>query len=89
MISLFQISSLSEDFIIDCLNVDLMAIKKHIAPLLYNDKILKIMHGADNDLILTKSLFNLSVINFIDTSRLDIELRENKFDLRGLATLAK
>jgi hypothetical protein len=30
------------------------------------------MHGADNDLILIKSLFNLSVINFIDTSRLDI-----------------
>jgi ribonuclease D len=30
------------------------------------------MHGADNDLILIKSLFNLSVVNFLDTSRLDI-----------------
>lgn len=50
---------------------------------------LKIMHGADNDLILTKSMFNLSVVNFVDSSRLDVELRENKYDLRGLATLAK
>jgi hypothetical protein len=30
------------------------------------------MHGADNDLVLVKSLFNLSVINFVDTSRLDV-----------------
>lgn len=47
------------------------------------------MHGADNDLILLKSLFNISIINFVDTSRLDIELRQNKHDLRGLATLCK
>lgn len=47
------------------------------------------MHGADNDLILIKSSFNLSLINFVDTSRLDIELRDNKYDLRGLAALSK
>ena len=47
------------------------------------------MHGADNDLVLVKSLWNLSLVNFVDTSRLDVELRENKYDLRGLATLAK
>ena len=34
--------------------------------------ILKIIHGADNDLILIKSHFNISLINFIDTSRVDI-----------------
>ncbi len=47
------------------------------------------MHGADNDIVLLKSLFNLSLINFVDTSRLDIELRETGNDLRGLATLVK
>ena len=58
-------------------------------PILYNPQIVKIMHGADNDIVLLKSLFNLSLINFIDTSRLDIELRETGNDLRGLATLVK
>lgn len=89
MISIFQISSLTDDYIVDCLSVNLKAMKKYIQPLLYNQNIIKIMHGSDNDLILVKSLFNLSLINFIDTSRLDIELRENKFDLRGLATLTQ
>ena len=89
MISLFQLSSLKVDYIIDCLNVDLRLIKSYLEPILYNENILKIMHGADNDLVLIKSLFNLSVINFVDTSRLDVELRENKYDLRGLATLAR
>lgn len=46
------------------------------------------MHGADNDLVLIKSCFNLTPINFIDTSRFDLELKEQS-DLRGLATLVK
>lgn len=47
------------------------------------------MHGADNDLVLIRSLFGLCLVNFVDTSRLDIDLRENKNDLRGLATLVR
>lgn len=46
------------------------------------------MHGSDNDLIILKSNLNLSIINFIDTSRLDLEIT-HKNDLRGLATLVK
>lgn len=47
------------------------------------------MHGADNDLCIIKSVFNLSIVNFIDTSRVDAELRKNKGGgVRGLATLA-
>ena len=47
------------------------------------------MHGSDNDLVLIKSSFNLSLINFADTSRLDLDLRGGKNELRGLATLCK
>lgn len=88
IISLLQLSSIEEDFIIDCLSVNSECVKSYLKPIAYNQNIVKIMHGADNDLVLVKSLFNISFINFVDTSRLDIELRQ-KSDLRGLATLAK
>lgn len=46
------------------------------------------MHGCDNDLCYIKSLFNLSFLNFIDTSRIDIEINK-KASIRGLAFLAQ
>ena len=39
---------------------------------MHSPQVLKIMHGADNDLVLMKSSFNLSLVNFVDTSRLDL-----------------
>ena len=82
-------SSVSTDYIVDCLKNPLKVIRQYLTPLFHSDKILKIMHGADNDLILIRSHFNLCLINFVDTSRFDIELRHGKNDLRGLATLCK
>ncbi len=45
------------------------------------------MHGSDNDIWIIKSVFNLSFLNFIDTSRLDLELK-GKGSIRALATLS-
>jgi len=33
------------------------------------------MHGADHDLYILKSCFNCSFINFLDSSRIDVDLR--------------
>lgn len=89
IISTLQISSVTQDFIIDCLSCPLSAISKFLKPILHSPKTLKIMHGADNDLILIKSAFNLSLVNFVDTSRLDLDLRNSHHDLRGLSTLCR
>lgn len=86
--STLQLSGQCGDFIVDCLGIQWADLKQVLKPLLHNENILKIMHGADNDLVLIKSCFNLTPINFIDTSRFDLELKEQS-DLRGLATLVK
>lgn len=36
------------------------------------------MHGSDHDLYILKSCFNCSFINFLDSSRVDIDLRRIK-----------
>lgn len=54
----------------------------------YNPKIMKIMHGSDNDLCVIKSVLKFSFLNFLDTARVDIELRKQQ-NIRGLATLVK
>ena len=54
----------------------------------YDAKIMKIMHGSDNDLCVLKSVLKLSFVNFVDTARIDIELRK-KQNIRGLATLVQ
>jgi exosome complex exonuclease RRP6 len=61
--------------------------EKYLKPLAYDGKILKIMHGSDNDIWIIKSVFNISFVNFIDTSRLDLELKI-KGSIRALATLS-
>ena len=88
VISTLQISSPETDLLIDCLSSDLSLkrISSFLKPLFHNPKILKLMHGADNDLVLLKSNFNLSVVNFLDTARLDLELIK-KNNLRGLGTI--
>ena len=46
------------------------------------------MHGADNDLCVIRSILHISFINFIDTARVDVELRKQQ-NIRGLSTLVK
>ena len=57
-----------------------------LRPLAYNRDIIKIMHGSDNDLCVIKSILKFSFVNFIDTDKIDIEIRQ-KQNIRGLATL--
>lgn len=72
--STFQISTFKEDYLIDCLSpkLSLKIIADSIKPILYNPNVIKLMHGADNDLILLKNNFNLSILNFLDTARIDL-----------------
>lgn len=44
----------------------------------YDQTITKLMHGSDHDLYILKSCFNCSFINFLDSSRVDIDLRKIK-----------
>ena len=46
------------------------------------------MHGSDHDLYILKSCFNCSFLNFLDSSRIDLDLRKTT-GIRGLATLVK
>ena len=52
----------------------------------YNRKIMKIMHGSDNDLFVIRSVLKFSFLNFIDTARLEMELKQ-RHNIRGLASL--
>jgi hypothetical protein len=36
------------------------------------------MHGSDHDLYILKSCFNCSFVNFLDSSRIDVEIRRIK-----------
>lgn len=44
----------------------------------YDKTITKLMHGSDHDLYILKSCFNCSFVNFIDSSRVDVDLRRLK-----------
>ncbi len=46
--------------------------------LCYDSTITKLLHGSDHDLYILKSCFNCSFVNFLDSSRVDIELRRIK-----------
>jgi len=46
------------------------------------------MHGSDHDLFIIKSTFNVSFLNFLDSSRIDVDYKK-KNSIRGLATLVK
>ena len=47
---------------------------------------MKIMHGSDNDLFVIRSVLKFSFLNFIDTARLEMELKQ-RHNIRGLASL--
>lgn len=95
LISIMQLSTLKEDYIIDFLTSAksheesynfIQAVKKILTPIAYSRDIIKIMHGSDNDLCVIKSILNLSFLNFIDTARIDVDIRKQQ-NIRGLATL--
>ena len=94
--SIMQVSSPKEDFIIDFLTsaqannsqAFIDAVRKALIKTAYDPKITKIMHGSDNDLCIIKSVLKFSFLNFLDTARLDVELRKQQ-NIRGLATLVK
>ena len=54
----------------------------------YNRKIMKIMHGSDNDLCVIRSVLKFSFLNFIDSARLEMELKQRS-NIRGLAALVE
>lgn len=92
-----QISSTGQDYIIDFLTsahshqssqefID--AVRTVLQPIAYDPTIIKIMHGSDNDLCVIKSVLKFSFLNFLDTARIDVELRKQQ-NIRGLAMLVK
>ena len=97
MISIMQISSLKQDYIIDFLtsakdsqtNFEFIhAVRKALSGMASNRRIMKIMHGSDNDLCLIRSILKISFLNFMDTARVDVELRKQQ-SIRGLSALVK
>jgi exosome complex exonuclease RRP6 len=92
-----QISSISQDYIIDFLTSAkdhgtneefISAVRKQLVRMAYDPSITKIMHGSDNDLCVIKSVLKFSFLNFVDTARVDVEIRKQQ-NIRGLATLLK
>lgn len=43
-----------------------------LRPIAHDLRIMKVMHGSDNDLCVIKAMLNLSFLNFLDTARLDL-----------------
>lgn len=62
---LMQLSSRSADYIVDCLR--LRASMHLLAPVFLNPKILKVLHGAREDVRWLQKDFGLYLINFFDT----------------------
>ncbi|CAJ1992668.1 exosome subunit rrp6p homologue [Leishmania donovani] len=62
---LMQISTREEDFIVDCLK--LRSSMGALAPVFLNPSILKVLHGAREDIRWLQKDFSLYVVNFFDT----------------------
>lgn len=77
-----QISTRSEDFIIDTLKL-----RSHMWRLnvpFTNPKIVKIFHGADSDILWLQRDFNLFIVNLFDTGQAARVLEFTKFSLAFL-----
>jgi exosome complex exonuclease RRP6 len=92
-----QISSIRQDYVIDFLhsashhstNFEFTrTVSKVLAPVVENRKVMKIMHGCDNDLVVIRSILGLNFVNFVDTARVDMEIHRH-INIRGLAVLVK
>ncbi|XQJ30633.1 exosome subunit rrp6p-like protein, putative [Leishmania guyanensis] len=62
---LMQISTREEDFIVDCLQ--LRSLMGALAPVFLNPLILKVLHGAREDIRWLQKDFSLYLVNFFDT----------------------
>ncbi|GET92374.1 exosome subunit rrp6p homologue, putative [Leishmania tarentolae] len=62
---LMQISTREEDFIVDCLK--LRSSMGALAPVFLNPSILKVLHGAREDIRWLQKDFSLYIVNFFDT----------------------
>jgi len=84
-VCLLQISTVSEDFIIDCLKLHSF-IYQYLQTIFAAENIIKVFHGCDNDLKWLKSNFDIDVMNLFDTSRAYMLLTNDTISM-GLSTL--
>jgi len=84
-VCLLQISTVSEDFLIDCLKLHTL-IPQYLQSIFAAENIMKVFHGCDNDLKWLKSNFDIDVVNLFDTSRAFMLLANDTVSL-GLSTL--
>lgn len=72
---------------VDCLKIPFAIIKKLIEPLFHDPIITKVLHGCEQDIIILKTNFNLSLVNCMDTARIEMGLTD-RIDMPGLRVLA-
>jgi len=87
IVCLLQISSIKEDYLIDCLKLHPW-INKYLQPVFEADSLLKVFHGCDGDLKWLKSNFDIDVVNLFDTSKAQMLLTNDPVSL-GLSTLTQ
>ena len=84
-ITINDVAGGSQDYLIDTLAL-FHDIPSALAPIFANPKILKIMHGADSDVVWLQRDFGIYVVNLLDTGRAARLLKLPSF---GLAHLLK
>lgn len=82
-ICLMQISTRDDDFIIDAIKLR-GSIRRALAPVFADDRIVKVMHGADHDVKWLERDFGIYVVNLFDTGRAAKLLRYSKLSLAYL-----
>jgi ribonuclease D len=83
-VCLVQISGNEKNFIFDPLKLDSVA---PLSSLFQNEKIVKVFHGADYDLISLKRDFNFSIISIFDTVLAARAIGLKAFSLQNLVSL--
>jgi len=86
-VCLMQISSIEEDYLIDCLKLHPL-INQYFQPIFEAENIIKVFHGCDGDLKWLKSNFDIDVMNLFDTSRAHMLLNNETVSL-GLSALTQ
>lgn len=87
VICTLQLSCASRDMVIDCLRIQFGVVKKYIQPMFHNPAITKVLHGCEQDLIILKTNFNLSLVNSMDTAKVEMLLLD-KIEMPGLKMLS-
>jgi ribonuclease D len=87
VICTLQLSCVYRDIVIDCLKLPFRMIRSCIEPFFHDASITKVLHGCEQDLIILKSNFNLSLVNSVDTARIEMALTD-KIEMPGLKMVA-